>query len=54
MKDLSVSANILIKLDAGGLKVEARNALQNLTLVKNSMSCIQVSKSLYVADEAGT
>lgn len=54
MKDLSISANILVKLDASGLKVEARNALQNLILVKNSMSCIQVSKGLFVADEAGT
>lgn len=30
--------------------VEERNALQYLVLVKNSMSCIQVSKGLFVAD----
>lgn len=44
----------LIELDAGGWKVEGRNALQNLILVQNSMSCVQVSKGLFVADEAGT
>lgn len=30
--------------------VEARNALQYLVLVKNSMYCAQVSKGLFVAD----